>query len=184
MARQVYTYEPFNETPDVALGILLPFNKDAGGNRAVGLNYKSASGGGKGVFVSSFTTQEQSISNLKNLLLTIKGERIFQPDFGTNIQNILFENNTTEVEEELDQTLRADIEFWLPYISIRNLDIVRNIDEHSFLIKLEFSVTEEGANREIIIYASQESIFIDDSSTTVTQATPTTTAGSVGGGGY
>jgi hypothetical protein len=84
----------------------------------------------------------------------------------------------------LDQTLRADIEFWLPYISIRNLDIVRNVDEHSFLIKLEFSVTEEGANREIIIYASQESIFIDDSSTTVTQATPTTTAGSVGGGGY
>jgi phage baseplate assembly protein W len=141
MARKVYSYQPFNETPDVALGILLPFNKDAGGSREAGLNYASASGGGKGVFLSSYTTEEQSISNLKNLLLTSKGERIFRPNFGTNIQNILFENNTIEVEEELEETLRADIEFWLPYIIINNLDIIRDVDNYSFFIKLQFSVS-------------------------------------------
>ena len=41
--------------------------------------------GGTPIFSSTFTTEEQALSNLKNLLLTRKGERPFQPLFGTDV---------------------------------------------------------------------------------------------------
>ena len=63
-ARKEYFYSPIDLEPDIAVGITLPFGKD------------------KGLFSLSYTTEEQSISNLKNLLLTRKGERLFQPEFG------------------------------------------------------------------------------------------------------
>ena len=39
--------------------------------------------GNTGYFSQAFNSFEQAKSNLKNLLLTRKGERIFQPNFGT-----------------------------------------------------------------------------------------------------
>ena len=39
----------------------------------------------------NLTTFDQSRSNLKNLLLTKKGERVLQPNFGSGLQDLLFE---------------------------------------------------------------------------------------------
>ena len=50
-------------TPNGAIGIKLPFN------------------GTIGIISSTVTSLERAISNLKNLLLTYKGERINQPNF-------------------------------------------------------------------------------------------------------
>lgn len=165
MARQVFQYQPFNDTPDKPLGILLPLNKSAGGSRSLQSTYNSNPSAGKGVFVSSYTTEEQALSNLKNLILTRKGERYFLPDFGTNIQSALFENNTIDLELQLQETVSADIEKWLPYIKINELKIVRNIDNQQIAIRLSFSVTENGSNQEIVIFASPESIVVQDGGT-------------------
>ena len=49
---------------------------------------------------------------MKNLILTQKGERLYQPDFGTDIQRSLFENNTKELILELQESLNEDIKFY------------------------------------------------------------------------
>ena len=56
------------------IGITIPFNKP------------------NGIFHQSFTNVKQVLSNLKNLLLTARGERYMLPTFGTDIKTILFEN--------------------------------------------------------------------------------------------
>jgi len=188
LARQVFQYQPFNETPDKPLGILLPLNKDAGGSRSLQSTYNAAPGAGGGVFASSYTTQEQGLSNLKNLILTKKGERYFLPDFGTNIQSALFENSTIDLELQLQETVTADIERWLPYIKINELKIVRNIDNQQIAIRLTFSVTENGANQEIVIFASPDSVVVQDGGTSEVelQLAPVAAGGgsSGAGGGY
>ena len=63
-ARKEYFYNPIDFQKDVAVGVKLPFGKP------------------NGLFAQSYTTEEQATSNLKNLLLTRKGERPFQPEFG------------------------------------------------------------------------------------------------------
>lgn len=181
MAREIYQYQPYNETPDKALGILLPFNKDAGGAKSVSSAYNSQAISGKGVFRSSYSTEQQALSNLKNLILTQKGERIFQPNFGTDIQKSLFENNTIELVTQLEETLTEDIKFWLPYIIIKKLQVFQNIDQYQIAISLSFSTTETGANQEITIFASAESIFIQDESINIAEESPASVS-NVGGG--
>ena len=42
-------------------------------------------------FSSTTTTLEPAKFNIQNLLLTLKGERVAQPEFGSNLKKILFE---------------------------------------------------------------------------------------------
>ena len=44
------------------------------------------------LFTGTQTVKEQIKSNLINLLLTVKGERVNQPKFGVGLRNLLFEN--------------------------------------------------------------------------------------------
>ena len=67
MTRPIYKYQPVNETPDVAVGITLPFNATSIARLTTG-NYASGSIAGKTVFTQTYTTEEQSISNLKSIL--------------------------------------------------------------------------------------------------------------------
>ena len=65
----------FDDDPDVRIGVNLPFTRD---NKT-------------GWFDQSFTTLEAAKSNLKNLLLTMKGERLMQPNFGTDLMKLVFD---------------------------------------------------------------------------------------------
>ena len=159
MARTIYQYKPINDEPDIAVGILLPFNKSAN-SRTDTQNYASGSSDGGGVFAQSYTTEEQSVSNFKNLLLTGKGERLMQPNFGTRIRESLFEQNTDLLAENLSTSLRDDIELWLPYIIINNIDITRN--EYNINIRISFRVSESGANLVINILANENAIVLSN----------------------
>tara|TARA_B110000285_G_C14781207_1_gene448594 strand:+ start:97 stop:537 length:441 start_codon:yes stop_codon:yes gene_type:complete len=132
--RKEYKYNPLDFKKEVAVGVMLPFGK---------LN---------GLFTLSYSTEEQAISNLKNLLLTRKGERPFQPEFGTNVYSLMFEQIDTNLAESLADTLNDDIKYWLPYIIIDNINVEVEVDKHYVSISLEFRVTEQGANEQIIIF--------------------------------
>jgi len=54
----------------------------------IGINQSSNS---NGVFSTNFTTLQQAKNNLKSLILTKKGERLMQPDFGCDVWKVLFE---------------------------------------------------------------------------------------------
>jgi len=141
--RKEYFYNPIDFEPDVAVGIKLPFGKP------------------NGLFSQSYTTEEQAVSNLKNLLLTRKGERVFQPEFGSNVYSLLFENIDINIESKMVDTLTGDINFWLPYIVIDNIDVDSNEDRNSVRIELRFRVTEQGANQQIIIFVDSEGAVIE-----------------------
>ena len=162
MARPEKTYNPLDFEPDVAIGVMLPFNGNAPG-RAFNQHYASGSLGGASVFALSYSTEEQAISNLKNLLLTRKGERFMQPDFGTQIIDSLFEQSTVELEERLEIGLNEDIEFWLPYIVIDEIVIERLVDAHTINISLRFRVTENGANQVIKLLVDENGVQLNTS---------------------
>lgn len=159
MARPIYQYQPLNEVPDQAIGISLPFNKSAA-KRNVNTNYASGSLGAGSVFAQTFTTEEQAVSNLKNLLLTRKGERIMQPNFGTSIYDSLFEANTDTLLNSVKSSVRDDIEFWLPYIILDNIDAIRS--EHRMDLRLHFRTSENGANLVINVLATENDLVTSD----------------------
>ena len=100
--------------------------------------------------------------SVKNLLLTIKGERYMQPRFGTRIREILFDNNTQDVRDLLRQTLNEDIRYWLPYINIQNVELVSSVDMHAIAIRVFFQVTTVGSEMVINIMASENEFVVTD----------------------
>lgn len=145
-------------TKDRAIGILLPFNGLAG-NNTLSINNQRIDAvptqNTAGVFAQSYTTEEQSISNLKNLLLTRRGERLYHPDFGTRVYDFLFEQITPEGMNLLRENLIEDIEFWLPYIIISDVNIVDYNDRYDVMngitISIRFRVTQQGSERTIVV---------------------------------
>ena len=113
--------EEFN---NYAVGITLPIQR-----------------GEDGYFRQSFKTFDQVRSNLKNLLLTKKGERIFQPDFGSGLHDLLFNPATEKFEEDLENTINDAVAKWLPYVIVEdiNIDITKEMtDNNQAKVSLKF----------------------------------------------
>ena len=135
--RKEYKIHQLDLKRNVAIGVMLPL-------------------GGSPMFKLSYTTEEQAISNLKNLLLTRKGERPFQPLFGTDIYSLLFEQMDLGTSNKLKETLTNDIRFWLPYIIINELTVNQEDDYNRINITLSVQVTENGANTPIVIKITEQ----------------------------
>ena len=108
-----------------------------------------------------------------------------QPRFGTRIREAIFEPNTTDLREFLNSTIQEALDLWLPYIDIVQLELKRNIDQHTLAIRLTVNISEREANKVIIIFLSEDAIqIVDDQSTGITDdelvLTQTDTFGNIG----
>jgi len=114
------------EFNDYAYGITLPIRR-----------------GSDGYFELAYSSFEQARANLLNLLTTNKGERIMQPEFGTGLQSLLFEQMTDELESEVTEIITKSVNFWLPYINIEEIEVQMSDemkDNHIANIKINFTV--------------------------------------------
>lgn len=96
-----------------------------------------------GFFEQAFTSFEQAKSNLKNLLLTKKGERVMQPNFGTGLHSLLFEQIDDSFEEKIQETITRNVSYWLPYINIKSIDVEMTNelkDQNRVNLSLQFTV--------------------------------------------
>ena len=101
--------------------------------------------GESGYFEQAFSSFEQAKANLRNLLMTKKGERIMQPDFGTGLEEMLFEqmDSAGEFEEQLQEIITKSVNFWLPYINIEEIEVEMTDemkDRHIAKMGIKFSV--------------------------------------------
>jgi phage baseplate assembly protein W len=99
--------------------------------------------GDTGYFAQAFTSYEQAKSNLKNLLLTKRGERIMQPQFGTGLESLLFEPMDSQFESKLQDTITQTVNYWLPYINIEEIfvDMTNEMkDRHIAHMTITFKV--------------------------------------------
>lgn len=74
--------------------------------------------GNTGYFQQSFDTLPQVKSNFINLILTRRGERVHQPEFGCTIHEILFEPLTPENIEKARLSVVSAVEQWMPFLEL------------------------------------------------------------------
>lgn len=123
------------EFASYAYGITLPIKK-----------------GNTGYFEQAFTSFEQAKANLKNLLLTAKGERVMQPEFGTGLQSLLFEPMDDTFENRLQDVITQTVSYWLPYINIEEIDVEMTDamkDNHTANMTIQFTVGNTIETQEI-----------------------------------
>jgi phage baseplate assembly protein W len=86
--------------------------------------------GPHGYFNQSYSVIEQVKSNLNLLLKTKKGERRMNPDFGSGLWNVLFENMSDDMTPIIDSTIRRDIAKWMSYVNVESVSVVNNKDNN------------------------------------------------------
>jgi len=107
----------------------------------------------EGFFYKTKTIREQVKSNIRNLLLTEKGERVLQSNFGTNLKSLLFEQITPSGLENIENDIRESLSTWLPYVNTNNLIVVQDDrNSNQVLISLEYSTTLEPETLDTITF--------------------------------
>jgi phage baseplate assembly protein W len=77
--------------------------------------------------------------NLKNIILTEPGERLFFPNFGVGIKRYLFEQSNIDIEL-LSFKITSQVKRYAPYVTIQDLKI--NIEERFLNIALKYEVKD------------------------------------------
>ena len=95
-----------------------------------------------GYFKQTKTTLQQAKYNIVNLIKTIPGERLGQPEFGSNLHTLLFEPMNEDFSDILEDSIRTSLETWLPYINIKKIEITMpnyNINRVNIIIDFGLS---------------------------------------------
>jgi|694.fasta_scaffold04422_14 phage baseplate assembly protein W len=95
--------------------------------------------GPQGYFNQSYSILEQVKSNLNFLLRTKKGERRMNPEFGSGLWNILFENYTDNITPLIEDVIRKDISRWMSYVNVNSVEV--NTDDTEYKDKYKVGVT-------------------------------------------
>jgi phage baseplate assembly protein W len=150
MPYQIVNVNDISQTnPNIAIGIQLPFN------------------GPTGVISSTVTSIEQATSNLKNLLLTFKGERIYQPNFGTDLSRILFQPNLSNLKPLITETITDAVAYWLPYINITDIEIVTAEDDPNITYEIKITISFNVPTASIVSDTPSVTIFVENNQLTV-----------------
>ena len=78
---------------------------------------------GDGYFKTSKTTIDAIKNNIKLLLKTERGERVFQPFLGMNLKRFVFEQMTEDVKLQIENDIVNMFETWLPFVELRDIQI-------------------------------------------------------------
>ena len=113
------------------------FVVDVDARQAVGVSIPFSS---NSVFTQTFTTAEQTKSNLINYLLTNKGERVLNPNYGGNLRALLFEQISNTTLEGIQIKLSNDLQSKFPYVNVKQLVITPIENINTINIFIQYSV--------------------------------------------
>ena len=138
-------------------------------------------GNGDGYFKTTKTTVDAIKNNIKLLLQTNQGERMFQPNLGMNLRNLLFEQMTEDLTIQIENNIVDVFERWLPFVELRNIDIENRNELSQVKINIEFNIRRSPNSLESVQVTFDG---VGAGSSTSIDGGATTGTSSGGGGGY
>ena len=94
-------------------------------------------------------TKEALASDLLLLLLTEKGERYYEPNYGTNLLKYIFEPNDGVTATDIEQEIKRTVKLYIPTLTINKIEFNRFEDENSdkipqnqLNVKIRFTYSE------------------------------------------
>jgi hypothetical protein len=118
---QTVQTNPINLNKNIAIGIAIPFSAPS-------------------AFTSTYDFKTQIKYNLINLLLTNKGERVFNPNFGTDIRKQLFNQMVEETYTDLTNEIADTINAYIPEVVVEKLEVIPTYDKNALTVNLVYRI--------------------------------------------
>lgn len=97
--------------------------------------------GSNGYFQQTFDNTVSAKVRIKNLFNTIEGERYMNPTFGMNLYKYIFEiSGYSDVEQEITDYIRSNIERWLPDIVVNSINMSIDDSNTVYTININYSI--------------------------------------------
>ena len=90
--------------------------------------------------INKHVDEQAVINSIKNIILTNHYEKPFNPDFGSNIRAMLFENIDSITAISLEREILQTIENFEPRASVSKVTALPDFDNNGYSIKLEFYI--------------------------------------------
>ena len=78
--------------------------------------------------------------SIRNIVFTSPGEKFFNPDFGSNISKVLFENideiTAVSIQEEIENSLSN----YEPRVEIIDVNVKPDYDQHQFDVMISYRI--------------------------------------------
>jgi len=95
-------------------------------------------------------TKDAFSSDLLLLLLTQKGERYYEPDYGTDLLKYIFEPNDSLTANDVEQEIKRTVSLYIPNLTINNITFNWNTDaegqpisENQLNVNIKFTYNED-----------------------------------------
>lgn len=97
----------------------------------------------EGFFLDMTSTTVDAVkADLQHLLLTEKGERFYNPDFGTNLKKFLFDPSDEKNISDIENELKITVDKYLPGLLITKVEIYPEDDQRGVVLKVSFKISD------------------------------------------
>lgn len=79
-------------------------------------------------------------NSLRNILLTKKMERRMLPEFGSSLEQLLFEPIDNDTAKRIGSIILDEIDYWEPRINILNIEVIADEEKNSYEINIVYDI--------------------------------------------
>ncbi len=98
----------------------------------------------QGFFLNLNSDDAKAIkADLMHLLLTRKGQRLYNPDFGTDLLQFIFEPNDSQNLTDISDAVKTSVKKYLPNLTITSLTVTPSPDsDYAAVITLKYTISD------------------------------------------
>lgn len=102
----------------------------------------------KGFFLDLNSDNSAAIkADLMHLILTRKGQRLYNPDFGTDLLRYIFEPNDGFTLSQIQEEITNVVKKYLPKLQINKITVTPSEDsEYAAVVRIDYTVTDDVFN--------------------------------------
>lgn len=99
----------------------------------------------KGFFLDLNSDDQRAIkADLMHLILTRKGQRLYLPDFGTDLLKFIFEPEDGMTLDGIKQEITNVVKKYLPNLNITNISVDQSSDsEYAAVVRMDYTITDD-----------------------------------------
>ena len=93
---------------------------------------------------------------IKNILLTADFERLFQPEIGSGIKNLLFEPMTPLTEQRLIDACADAIDAWEKRASVIDITVISEEEYNRYRVAIKFNINNSLVEEQVDVFLNRE----------------------------
>lgn len=112
--------------------------------RYININYPFKDSN-QGFFLDLTSTDEKAIkADLMHLILTRKGQRLYNPEFGTDLLKFIFEPNDSLTLAGIKSEITTVVKRYLPKLEITDISVVESAEsEYAAVVTIKYTITDD-----------------------------------------